>query len=86
MWMLYAFKNDATRSKLSNRKVVRGMFLREEVINIMTNAINEMNREIAINFLMPSADIEQMLAQSTPELNRVNGMLYDLLKEHGVIP
>lgn len=59
--------------------------LRDEVVTLMTNAIDKMNREMAIQQNAPSDQVEQALSQARPQLMYVNGMLYDLLLEHGLI-
>lgn len=58
---------------------------REEVVALMTNAVNEMNRQRAIDMGMPSAGIEDSIQSMQDELNKVNGMLYDTLIDNGVI-
>ena len=58
---------------------------REEVIALMTNAINDMNRQVAMQQQMPSEQIDQMIVAMQPQLINVNGMLYDLLKSNGII-
>lgn len=58
---------------------------REEVIELMTQTIEKMNREIAENNFMQSNKVDDMLNQMRPELMRVNGLLYDTLVEYGVI-
>lgn len=58
---------------------------RDEVVEIMTNYINNMNRKHAENMLMPIEQIDEMEKESIPEFNRVNGELYDLLVEYGII-
>ncbi len=58
---------------------------REEVVALMTNAVNEMNRQRAIDMGIPSAGIEDSIQSMQEELNNVNGMLYDTLIDNGVI-
>lgn len=58
---------------------------RKEVIELMTKEIQEMNRKLMIQHNMPNEQQEQYIKQSGDELNRVNGMLFDLLVKHGVI-
>lgn len=61
------------------------MLMRQEVVDLMTNAIENMNRQMAIQQNAPSDQVEQAISQQKPQLMFVNGMLYDLLVEHGVI-
>lgn len=51
----------------------------------MTEFINEMNRSAGYGSGMPIQQIEEFISSATPELSRVNGLLYDLLVEHGLI-
>jgi hypothetical protein len=62
------------------------MFYKDEVVKMMTEKINAMNKEVFEGMGMWGPNAEQAIAQQQTELNRVNGMLYDLLKENGVIP
>lgn len=59
--------------------------LRDEVVKLMTDYIDKMNREMAIQANMPSDQVEQQISQQRPQLMYVNGMLYDLLLENGII-
>ncbi len=61
------------------------MLYKNEVVKIMTDTIHEMNRQMGQMYNVPSAQVEEMIEKSTDELNRVNGILYDKLKEVGVI-
>lgn len=61
------------------------MLYKNEVVKIMTDTINDMNRQMGQMYNVPSAQIEEMIEKSTDELNRVNGLLYDKLKEVGII-
>jgi hypothetical protein len=58
---------------------------REEAVELMCSAVNNMNRKIGEDMLMPSASIEKMIEESSEQLKGVNGMLYDLLASNGVI-
>jgi hypothetical protein len=58
---------------------------KEEAVTLMTKAINDMNAEKAEEHGVPAAEVQQMIWQDTPELNRVNGMLFDVLYENGYI-
>jgi hypothetical protein len=59
--------------------------MRQEVVDLMTNAIENMNRQMAIQQNAPSDQVEQAISQQKPQLMYVNGMLYDLLVENGII-
>ena len=58
---------------------------KDEVVALMTDYINKMNRTRAEEMLVPSEQIDEMELQSTPEFNRVNGEIYDMLVDNGVI-
>jgi hypothetical protein len=58
---------------------------KDQTVRLMTDYINEMNRNMAYTSGMPIQQIEEFISSSTPELLRVNGLLYDLLVEHGLI-
>lgn len=62
------------------------MFFRDEVIAMMTEHINKRNRKVMIDINANDLQIESKIAEMQPELNRVNGEIYDMLKENGVIP
>lgn len=59
--------------------------MRQEVVDLMTNAIENMNRQMAVQQNAPSDQVEQAISQQKPQLMFVNGMLYDLLVENGVV-
>jgi hypothetical protein len=61
------------------------MLIRDEAVNLMTEAIDKMNREMAAQANIPSDQVEQTLSQQRPQLNYVNGMLFDLLVDQGYI-
>lgn len=58
---------------------------KEEVVKIMSDSIDNMNRQMAQQHGMPPENVEEQIKQARPQLDHVNGMLYDLLKEYGVI-
>lgn len=58
---------------------------RDEAIQLMTDTINAFNRQMAAQQGMPMDQAESYIEQSQQQLMYVNGMLYDVLKENGVI-
>ena len=58
---------------------------KENVVNLMTEYINEMNRDHGYKAGMPVDEIEAAVAHAIPEIQRVHGELYDLLVSKGVI-
>lgn len=83
MWLLYEVKIDIEASTMSFREMVS--MSKEEVVEAMTRYILEMNRKMAIDQNIPSAQLEPALEQMLPQLTTVNGELYDLLVDMGVI-
>lgn len=59
--------------------------IRKEVIDLMTKEVQDINRKQMDTFNMPLAQQEQYVRESTNELNRINGLLFDMLVKHGVI-
>lgn len=59
--------------------------IRDDVIRLMTGAINKMNREMGYQHNVPSDILEDQIRNQEAQLNYVNGMLFDLLLEHGYI-
>jgi hypothetical protein len=58
---------------------------RDEVVKLMSDAIDSMNRQGAVKSGIPESQIEEFIASGRSQLDFVNGMLYDLLKNEGVI-
>jgi hypothetical protein len=59
--------------------------MRDEVIELMTNVINKMNREMAMQHNLPEDVLEEQILNQKPQLDYVNGLLFDILLEHGYI-
>lgn len=59
--------------------------MRDEVIELMTNFVNKMNREMGYQHNIPSDMLEQQIAAQKDQLDYVNGMLFDILLENGYI-
>lgn len=58
---------------------------RDEVVSLMTETVNNYNRSLISMGAMPAEQIEEFIAQNEPALLHMNGLLYDTLKENGVI-
>lgn len=58
---------------------------REEAIDVMSNVVLDMNKVLGEQQGVPQQQIDFTLQQMKPELDRVNGMIFDALYEHGVI-
>lgn len=61
------------------------MLYRHEVIKLMSDYIEQMNTQIAKQQGASDQEIEKVLGQARPQLDYVNGMLYDMLVENGVV-
>jgi hypothetical protein len=59
--------------------------LREEVVALMTEIINKMNREMGLQHNIPSDTLEEQIRNQKTQLDYVNGLLYDSLQEYGLI-
>lgn len=61
------------------------MLYRHEVIKMMSDYIEQMNIQIAKQQNISDNEIEKVIGQARPQLDYVNGMLYDMLVQNGVI-
>jgi hypothetical protein len=81
--MFYETKDHITRSKMSNREMVK--MTKEEVIDMMLFSINKDNREMGKNAGISDEDMETQITNSQPSLTLMMSNIYDMLKEGGVI-
>lgn len=81
--MFYEIKIDIETSSVSFREMVS--MNKEDAVEAMTRYILEMNRKMAVDQNIPAAQLEPALEQMLPQLTTVNGELYDLLVDMGVI-
>lgn len=58
---------------------------RDEAIQLMCNTIDEFNRFNASAQGITSEQIEEFITSGRAQLEYVNGLLYDTLKNNGVI-
>lgn len=58
---------------------------RDEVIGIMNNVVNQLNRQFGESQNLTYSQIEEALQQHQDQLTQINGIIYDELKQHGVI-
>jgi hypothetical protein len=58
---------------------------RDEAVKLMCETVNAYNRELVNTGAISSQEMEQFIEQGSEQLNFMNGLLYDTLKEHGVI-
>jgi|688.fasta_scaffold374164_4 hypothetical protein len=58
---------------------------REEVVTLMCNTVDEFNRYSAAQNNFSAEQIEEFILAGREQMEFVNGMLYDVLRDHGVI-
>ena len=58
---------------------------REEVVTLMCNTVDEFNRYNATQNNFSAEQIEEFILAGRESMEFVNGMLYDVLRENGVI-
>jgi len=68
----------------SYKKMVSDMD-KEQVVELMTETIVNLNIGLAKQKEMPQDEIDQMAEISRPQFRVVNGILYDVLKENGAL-
>lgn len=82
--MFHEIENHITRSKMSNREMVKEM-TKEEVIKIMLDSINEDNRMMCLQNGMSEEDTNTQIEQSQPSLVYLFGNIYDKLTAAGAL-
>lgn len=58
---------------------------REEVINLMSSTVEDINREIGKAQQLPEEEVEKLIAGLREQMLFVNTLVYDKLVETGVI-
>jgi transcriptional/translational regulatory protein YebC/TACO1 len=58
---------------------------KEQVVELMTKTIIDLNVEIANQNDVPQEQIDQMIEVTTPQMNQLNSIMYEVLKVNGVI-
>jgi hypothetical protein len=58
---------------------------KQEVIDIMTGVVMDLNKQLAEHNEVPLDQIEEMLASIKETTDAINGLVYEKLKEAGVI-
>lgn len=58
---------------------------REEAVQLMCDTVNNYNRGMISMGMMTAEQVEAFIKENAPSLEYMNGLLYDTLKEHGVI-
>jgi len=82
MRLLYEVKVNPQAGKMPYREMVSNMD-KEQVVELMTETIINLNVSLAKQNNIPQEQIDQMIELSTSQFNTLNGILYDVLKENG---
>lgn len=58
---------------------------KQEVVNLITNTVRDMNIELARKNNVPEESIMRMAQESAPQMDIISGIIYDVLEANGVI-
>ena len=58
---------------------------RDEAIKLMCDTVNNYNRSLVDSGAISSQEMDQFIEQGADQLLYMNGLLYDTLKDNGVI-
>ncbi len=58
---------------------------KDEAIRIMTDTVEQFNRYLGQKYGLTLEQIEENIKKSRVELDYMNGLIYDALKQNGVI-
>jgi hypothetical protein len=58
---------------------------RDEAVQLMCDTVNKYNRSLVDAGVMSGQEMEQFIEQGADQLKFMNGLLYDTLKDTGVI-
>jgi hypothetical protein len=84
VWLFHEIENHITRSKMSNREMVKKM-TKEEAIKVMLDSINSDNFELGIQSGLSEENLKSQIEQSQVSLSFMMGNIYDKLKDAGAI-
>jgi DNA modification methylase len=73
------------RMVIDDEKETPMQLRRKEVIDLMTKEVQNMNKQMMQDMNIPREQQEMYLKESLAELNRVNGVIFDMLVKNGVI-
>lgn len=82
--MFHEIENHITRSKMSNREMVKEM-TKDEAVAVMLESINTDNRAMGLQAGIGAEEMEKQIEQSQPSLAFMMSNIYDKLKDSGVI-
>jgi hypothetical protein len=58
---------------------------RDEAVQLMCDTVNNYNRSLVDSGAISSQEMDQFIEQGAEQLKFMNGLLYDTLKDTGVI-
>jgi hypothetical protein len=58
---------------------------KQEVVNLITSTVRDMNIELARKNNVPEESIMRMAEESAPQMDIISGIIYDVLEANGVI-
>lgn len=82
--MFHEIENHITRSKMSNREMVKEM-TKDEAVAVMLESINTDNRAMGLQAGIGAEEMEKQIEASQPSLGFMMSNIYDKLKDSGVI-
>jgi ketopantoate reductase len=82
--MFHEIENHITRSKMSNREMVKEM-TKDEVIKIMLDSINSDNLAMCLQNGMSEEEATKQIEQSQPSLVFLFGNIHDKLTAAGAL-
>ena len=58
---------------------------KQEVVNLITGTVLDMNIALARKNNMPEDQIKKLSEESTPQMDIISGIIYDVLEANGII-
>ncbi len=84
MWLFHEIENNITRSKMSNREMVKEM-TKDEAVTVMLDSINADNLALGLQAGLNEEDLKKQIEQSQQSLAFMMSNIYDKLKTSGAI-
>jgi hypothetical protein len=84
MWLFHEIENNITRSKMSNREMVKEM-TKDEAVTIMLDSINADNLALGLQAGLNEEDLKKQIEQSQQSLGFMMSNIYDKLQASGAI-
>ncbi len=82
--MFHEIENNITRSKMSNREMVKEM-TKDEAVTVMLDSINADNLALGLQAGLNEEDLKKQIEQSQQSLAFMMSNIYDKLKTSGAI-